>query len=338
MMNCKMTRSLAFGLLTVFLAITALHATETENLGIRVLPAPGKVVVDGEIGDWDLSAGVFTCSDVEHQRATMAIWFHAMYDSRNLYLLARWNDETPLNNPGQTMADYGFAGDCLQFRIITHPEDANERTSHWTCWRGRDGDDIMGVEYGKQFNQGNLKNAKTKGAQQAFLINAPSTGSTSATDERLRARTCDSVVPLAQGRSGSAESGRSFRHDDRAELHVGPKRPRYPERHLQTRGLARSRVCVHGKPVLGLRHAGRQRPRRSVTRAIGRRARVSGETPKGPTGRGLDRTHQVQVSQRLQGHLVHHAGRRLCFAQHQRQRRTARTPTLDQRLFHEGQA
>ena len=156
MMNCKSTRSMAFGLLTVSLAITALHATETENLGIRVLPAPGKVVVDGEIGDWDLSAGVFTCSDVEHQRGSMATWCHAMYDAKNLYLLVRWNDETPLNNPGQTIADNGFNGDCLQFRIITHPEDANERTSHWTCWRGRDGDDVMDVVYGKQFNQGNL--------------------------------------------------------------------------------------------------------------------------------------------------------------------------------------
>jgi hypothetical protein len=48
-------------------------ATPTENLGIRVLPAPAKVV-------------------------------------------ARFIDETPLNNPGQTIADNGFAGDRLQIR------------------------------------------------------------------------------------------------------------------------------------------------------------------------------------------------------------------------------
>jgi hypothetical protein len=38
-------------------------ATETENLGIRVLPASGKVVVDGQVNDWDLSGGVFCCGD-----------------------------------------------------------------------------------------------------------------------------------------------------------------------------------------------------------------------------------------------------------------------------------
>ena len=179
-MKCKTNRSLAFGLLTVFLATTALRATETENLGIRVLPAPGKVVIDGKTDDWDLSAGVFTCSDVENQRATMATWFHAMYDADNLYLLARWNDETPMNNPGQIIADEGFRGDCLQFRIITRPDDASERTSHWTCWRGRDGDDIMDVVYGKQFDKGHLKNAKLQGAQQAFRIHAGAEDSTGA--------------------------------------------------------------------------------------------------------------------------------------------------------------
>ena len=38
----------------------------------------------------------------------------------------------------------------------------------------------MDVDYGKQFNQGHLKNAKMQGAQQAFLINAESADSTGA--------------------------------------------------------------------------------------------------------------------------------------------------------------
>ena len=32
-----------------------------------------------------------------------------MYDSQNLYLLARWIDPTPMNNPGVTSGDMGFA-------------------------------------------------------------------------------------------------------------------------------------------------------------------------------------------------------------------------------------
>ena len=185
-MSRRTNRSLAFAFLTILLPVATLLATETENLGIRVLPAPGKVVIDGKTDDWDLSAGIFTCSDVENQRASMATWFHAMYDAQNLYLLTRWSDETPLNNPGQTIADNGFNGDCLQFRIVTHPDDAGERASHWTCWRGRGGDDVMDVVYGKQFNQGHLKNAKTQGARQAFLINA----ATDAAGRRCRRATC----------------------------------------------------------------------------------------------------------------------------------------------------
>ena len=72
---------------------------------------------DGKLDDWDLSGGVFACGDVENQRDKFAVWIHAMYDADNLYLLARWIDETPMNNPGQVAGSYGFAGDCLQFRI-----------------------------------------------------------------------------------------------------------------------------------------------------------------------------------------------------------------------------
>ena len=76
-------------LLPLFLATLAL-ATETENLGIAVLPAPGRVTVDGQIADWDLSGGIFACGDVENQRERFAVWIHAMYDAENLYVLARW--------------------------------------------------------------------------------------------------------------------------------------------------------------------------------------------------------------------------------------------------------
>ena len=106
-------------ILLLFSALRSARATPTENLGLRVLPAPGKVVVDGNADDWDLSGGVFACDDVETQRAKMGVWFHAMYDAKNLYILAHFLDETPMNNPGQTIADYGFAGDSLQWRTIT---------------------------------------------------------------------------------------------------------------------------------------------------------------------------------------------------------------------------
>lgn len=47
---------------------TPAGATETEHLNAQVLPAPGKVVVDGRSDDWDLTGGVFVTSDVENHR------------------------------------------------------------------------------------------------------------------------------------------------------------------------------------------------------------------------------------------------------------------------------
>lgn len=158
----------------MLMAISVL-ATETENNGLPILPAAGKVIIDGKTGDWDLSGGIFASSDVENQRDKYGVWLHGMYDADNLYLLAKWNDETPLNNPGSSKGDYGFAGDCLQFRIITNPDTA-ERTSHWTTWRDRDAVDTMDLVYGKQFNQGSVRNAIDKGAKMGFQVNADGKG------------------------------------------------------------------------------------------------------------------------------------------------------------------
>jgi len=158
----------------VMLAAATAPATETENLGIRVLPAKA-VKIDGKIGDWDLTGGVFVCSDAETLRDQYGVWFHLMYDDENLYVLSRWIDPTPLNNPGQVVADYGFAGDCLQFRLIFGPAGA-DRTSHWECWKGRSGKTKMGVAYGRKFNKGNIGYASKQGARQAFGVNADGKG------------------------------------------------------------------------------------------------------------------------------------------------------------------
>ena len=64
------------------------HATETENLNMQVLPAPGKVVIDSKFDDWDLTGGIFACSDVENLRDQFGQWFHVMYDAENLYVLS----------------------------------------------------------------------------------------------------------------------------------------------------------------------------------------------------------------------------------------------------------
>ncbi len=151
-------------------------ATETENLGLNVLPAPGAVKVDGKFDDWDLSGGIFATGDAENMRDKAAVWFHAMYDADNLYLLARFNDDTPLNNPGQTVADNGFNGDCLQVRWIVATETTEEWGGHITAWRGRDNRDVVFIQKGKTFKDGEIKDAKQSGVQQAFQKNADNSG------------------------------------------------------------------------------------------------------------------------------------------------------------------
>ena len=140
-------------------SLSRIGATETENLGLRLLPATQPPAIDGTLKGWDLSGGIFACGDVENQRTNFGTWMYAMYDAQHLYLLAHFVDPTPLNNPGQVEADYGFAGDCLQFRVVAGAGTDIEkgRGSHWTCWQGRGGKHVMNVEYGVKFDQGGRK-------------------------------------------------------------------------------------------------------------------------------------------------------------------------------------
>ncbi len=171
-----------FLIVSLLLALTIMpatvSATETENNKLNILPTPGKVVIDGKINDWNLAGSLFICSDVENYRDQFASWQSAMYDADNLYLLSRWVDTTPMNNPGLAGSDMGFAGDCLQVRFIVNAAGApmsggndpvTQKTSHITAWYGRDGRDIIDIAYGKRFDEGNIKDAKKSGAQQAFV-------------------------------------------------------------------------------------------------------------------------------------------------------------------------
>ncbi|MHC4887792.1 MAG: hypothetical protein ACYTGH_22150, partial [Planctomycetota bacterium] len=137
----KSARFIVAVLAVVQLVIFSAKATETENVDFRILPVPGKVVIDGKFNDWDLSGSIFICSDVETYRDQFASWQSAMYDKDNLYLLTRWVDTTPMNNPGLAGTSAGFAGDCLQARIIANStgkpvgktgddKKFNQRTTH----------------------------------------------------------------------------------------------------------------------------------------------------------------------------------------------------------------
>jgi outer membrane protein assembly factor BamB len=164
-------------------AVGSLHATETENQVLRILPAPGKVVVDGKFDDWDLSGGIFACGDVERLREHYGVWLHAMYNTENVYLLARWLDPTPLDNPQSSKGGQGWDGDCLQVRFITGYKTPHEVVTWLTCWRDRDGIGVIQRESPDTINCNRpcvrlpkLGNALEHGAQQAFTVNADGKG------------------------------------------------------------------------------------------------------------------------------------------------------------------
>ncbi|HUW34181.1 MAG TPA: PKD domain-containing protein [Planctomycetota bacterium] len=128
--------------------------TPTENTSIRSLPAPDKVVIDGKIDDWDFSGGILVCKNVEQQRDTQSAWVHLMHDARNLYVLTRWCDEIPMNNPRDTRkAPDGYNGDSLQFRLLAEPNTPQERCVHLTCWYGKDARDVVEIVYGRKFDR-----------------------------------------------------------------------------------------------------------------------------------------------------------------------------------------
>ena len=152
------------------LAPARLRASETENHTTRILLAPRKVVVDGKVGDWDLSGGTFACMDVKRYRDHYAVWLHLMYDAENLYVLARWTDPTPLNNPQSSRGGYGFKGDCLQFRMFFNYEKPGERVSHLTAWQDKDGILTADLAYGRDFKGGNVPNITDAGGRHAVAL------------------------------------------------------------------------------------------------------------------------------------------------------------------------
>jgi hypothetical protein len=166
------------GVLSLLMVIgLSVCATETEHFGLSVLPAPVPVKVDGAYSDWDLSGSVFACGDVEHYRDKFGVWFSAMYDSQNLYLLARWNDDTPMSNPGSTAGNFGWDGDCLQVRVVADYNKPEEQQNVFNCWYGADNKDVVERDSpGKTKRSPKGDDVKPDGAQQAFKKNADGKG------------------------------------------------------------------------------------------------------------------------------------------------------------------
>jgi hypothetical protein len=103
---------------------------QSQNEGIRAVPAPKTVTIDGDLGDWDLSGRIWSFADID-VRERFSVKSAAMWDPDNLYLSFLWKDPMPLNstvdpdfNPGK-----GWLADAVQLRVL-----ADRQTSWITTW------------------------------------------------------------------------------------------------------------------------------------------------------------------------------------------------------------
>ena len=92
--------------------------TASMNPEVQVLPVPGEVTIDGDTDDWDLSAGVWSYNDPTVVDR-FSVWTHLMWDERGIYFLARYHDESPMENAaaGRDFAN-SWRADCYQARIV----------------------------------------------------------------------------------------------------------------------------------------------------------------------------------------------------------------------------
>lgn len=93
---------------------------QSNNTGIRAVPAPGPVKIDGDLSDWDFSGRIWSFADMAI-RDRYSAQTAAMWDQDYLYLAVKFTDPTPLHNTINPVFDpeSGWRGDSLQLRLLT---------------------------------------------------------------------------------------------------------------------------------------------------------------------------------------------------------------------------
>jgi len=103
---------------------------QSQNEGLSVVPAPGKVVIDGNLDDWDLSGQMWSFADIA-VRDRFSVKTAAMWDKDYLYLSFVWKDPMPMNSvvDPDFNPDKGWVADSAQLRII-----ASDKPAWLTTW------------------------------------------------------------------------------------------------------------------------------------------------------------------------------------------------------------
>lgn len=123
---------------------------QSQNVGMPVTPAPGKVAIDGDLGDWDWSGRIWVFADTM-VRSRYSVEAAAMWDEDYLYLAAKWKDPTPMYNTIDPVADpsMGWKSDSWQIRVRS-----GDLISHFTTWFFTPKEmPVLQITYGKSDNE-----------------------------------------------------------------------------------------------------------------------------------------------------------------------------------------
>jgi hypothetical protein len=118
---------LTWGMCLASLAVSSFAQANDSGRGrhkqLYAVPAPGTVVIDGQLDDWDLS-GQVEMFVIQATRGTMNAKFAVMYDADAIYLSADINDPSPMMNMRDPRTDpgQGWNADSCQFRLTTDPK------------------------------------------------------------------------------------------------------------------------------------------------------------------------------------------------------------------------
>ncbi len=139
-------------------------AQSQRHDSLIVVPAPGPVVIDGDLKDWDLSGAIDSAYD-ESLKPRFSARFASMYDANAFYIAAHVVDDSPMANVHDPKIEpnNGWQGDCLQVRLASDPKLprtldkaialASDRVCHLTIWyfSGRQEPELQ-IQHGMDFH------------------------------------------------------------------------------------------------------------------------------------------------------------------------------------------
>ncbi len=159
------------GILFVILMVVSsvAMATQTDNHGLHAVPPPnGKVTIDGDLKDWDLSGQILICYDVDTLKDVYSAKVAAMYDANNLYVSLHWKDLSPMGNihDPRYQSNKGWAGDSVQLRVKT------DRVSWITAWHyAAKKESCMLIDYPKNLNPEGADGSKIFQTTEGWKLN-----------------------------------------------------------------------------------------------------------------------------------------------------------------------